>query len=388
MSKQAPRVPMYTQIRDYILDNIKQQVWKPDDRLPSENELAKQFKVSRITVKNALSELTESGLIYRVQGKGSFVSSSERGEPQLYESEPASDERPLVAFMMPWLSNMFTARILSGIEEYLSAHGHHLIFAKTHDSQAQEKDVIKRMLQLNVKGIIIFPVEEQTYNEDILRLTMNQFPIVLVDRYFRGIDTNCVYSDNTDGAYRAVKHLLELGHTRIGVLSTRSYGTTSIEDRLLGYDKALAEHHIPVDHRLKLEHFNNEKMNTILDTNAVDPDYKEEIKAFLRSHPDMTAIFTINSATVYTLLEAAKELQLRIPEDLSVVSYDYDPHPVASIALSHVRQDEHRLGTEAARLLLSVIANPKQERQNIVLSPNLNLLDSTAALVAPRKDEL
>jgi len=378
MSKPPARIPMYTQIRDYILDNINENIWKPDDRLPSENELAAQFNVSRITVKNALSELTEKGLIYRVQGKGSFVSSSSQGEPQLYESEYNHEDKPLIAFLMPRLSNMFTARMLNGIEEYLTSHGYSMIFSKTHDSQEREKEVIKQMMRMNVKGIIIFPVEGQTYNEDILRLTISQFPIVLLDRYLRGIDTNCVYSDNTEGAFRAVKHLLELGHKRIGLLSTLSQGTTSIEDRILGYDRALAEFRLSVDQSLKLEHFQNNKMNAVLNTNHVDSDYKQEIKEFIQSNPDMTAVFSINSSIGYTFMEAVKELNIRIPEDLSFISYDYDPHPMAYLSPTYVDQNEYQLGKEAAALLLSVIANPKQERQKVMLTPELVLMDSTA----------
>ncbi|WP_028550246.1 GntR family transcriptional regulator [Paenibacillus sp. UNC451MF] len=73
MSNAQKRVPMYIQLKNYIYTQIQTDVWKAGDKLPSENELAEQFDVSRITVKNAMADMVEQGLIYRIQGRGSFI---------------------------------------------------------------------------------------------------------------------------------------------------------------------------------------------------------------------------------------------------------------------------------------------------------------------------
>ncbi|BBI32758.1 GntR family transcriptional regulator [Cohnella abietis] len=381
MAKPSQRVPLYTQIRQYILKQIEQKIWLPNDKIPSENEFAEQFKVSRITVKNALSELIEDGLIFRVQGKGSFVSPTPSGEPLIYHSEPTNNKnKDLVAYLMPRLANTFTAQMLDGIESELSKQGYRLIFCKTHDSQETEKEILREVINLGVKGIIIFPVDGETYSEDILRLTLNEFPLVVVDRYLRGIETNCVCADNVEGAREATSHLVSLGHTRIGFISTAFQGTTSIEDRLSGYEKALAEHNIPVDHRLRLVQFDTEQMNLILEDGIADEPIKKEIQSFLQQNPEISAIFAANAAVGLSVIEAAVEIGIRVPEDLSVVFFDnYELSAISSVPPTCVSQEEKNIGAEAVRLLVSIMENPKQERKRIILPTKLIVRKSTAS---------
>ncbi|CAI6083166.1 GntR family transcriptional regulator [Cohnella sp. JJ-181] len=386
MTKPVQRIPLYTQIRDYVLKQISDQVWKPGDRLPSENEFAEQFSVSRITVKNALAQLIEDNLIYRIQGKGSFVSRDLAGEPRLYQESdaPGAPEKQLVAYLMPRLGNTFTARLLSGIESELTRLNYRLLFCKTDDSQETEKEVLKEVIQLGVKGIIIFPVDGESYSEEILRLTLNEFPLVVVDRYLRGIETNCVCSDNVDGAHKATAHLIEYGHNRIGFISTAYQGTTSIEDRLVGYEKALAEHQIPVEHRLRLHHFDGERINAVLKDGVADPGIKEEIQAFLRQNPDMTAVFAINAAVGLTVIEAAREIGIQVPEQLSIVFFDnYELSAISSVPPTCISQEEELMGREAARLLASIIDNPKQERRKIITPNKLIVRKSVAPVGTP-----
>lgn len=67
-------IPLYQQLADRIREQIIMEVYKPGDRLPSERELAREYKVSVITSRKALAELEDEGLVERVQGKGTFVS--------------------------------------------------------------------------------------------------------------------------------------------------------------------------------------------------------------------------------------------------------------------------------------------------------------------------
>ncbi|MCL6459282.1 MAG: GntR family transcriptional regulator, partial [Gorillibacterium sp.] len=68
MNKPTKRTPLYTQVRAYVLDQIKMGKWGEGRRLPSETQLCKQFDVSRITIRNAMAKLVEEGIVYRVQG--------------------------------------------------------------------------------------------------------------------------------------------------------------------------------------------------------------------------------------------------------------------------------------------------------------------------------
>lgn len=373
------RTPLYIQIREYMLDNITNNKWPPNKKIPSENELARKFNVSRITVSSAISQLVKEGIIYRIKGKGSFVSENTSGEPKIYQSLPEKNNNSnLIAYLMPRLDNLFTARLLSGIEEEVSKHGYQLLFFKTHDSKEQETKIIKDLLSLNVKGIIIYPTADEDYNEETLKLTLNNFPLVVVDRYLRGVETNCVCSDNVKGTFDAITHLIELGHRKIGFASTSKKFTTSIEDRLIGYEKALAQNHFPIDQRLQFFDFDMEKINTIYKEGKADEESKQEIKTFLIENKELTALFAVNPAIGLTVISAAKELGINIPKDLSLVFFDdYELSALSSIPPTCVRQNEFELGSQAAKLLVSLIENPNQERRKIVLPTNLIVRNST-----------
>lgn len=379
MAKNKQRTPLYSQIRTYINDQIQQLNWKPGDQLPSENELAAQFNVSRITVKTALSELIEEGIIFRVQGKGTFVSTDPSGEPKIYESKLETNAtQKLVAFLIPRMSNTFTLKLLDGVEAELAKQGYRVVFCKTHDSQSLEKKILLEMIEMGVRGVIIYPVDGVSYNEEILRMKLNNYPFVVVDRYFRGIDTNSVCTDNFEGARMATDTLISLGHSRIGFLSSQSAGTTSIEDRLSGYERALADRNIPIEHRLRLADFDVEQLNIILEDGIPDEKAVRDIQAFLQSNPDLTALFAINPAIGLTAIAAAKGIGLEIPNDLSIIFFDnYEMSGVSAIPPTCIAQEEREIGHEAARLLLSIMENPDQEPRRILLPPKLILRKST-----------
>jgi len=377
MERKTGRTPLYKQIRSYILDNIKQMNWLPDERIPSENELAAQFKVSRITIKNALAALAEEGLIYRIQGKGSFVSAHPSGEGAVYRtaSEPAA------AFLMPRLDNRFSANLLNGIENQLAEEGFHLLFCETGDSQETETRLLKQMLRFPVKGIIVYPSYGETYNEELLKLTLQGFPIVVVDRYLKGVETNHVSSDHVLGAFEACSHLIQLGHRRIGFISTPAEGTTSIADRISGYEKALYEHDILIDRHLRLVSLDSRKVNSVFRIGESDAESREVIKQFLAQTADLTAVIAVNSAVGLTVMDAAEEMGLSVPGDLSVVFLDdYELSGYSKIPPTCVSQEEYSVGREAVRLLVSIMEHP-QQRRKIMVPPRLIVRQSASSAV-------
>ncbi|WP_239633952.1 GntR family transcriptional regulator [Paenibacillus sp. H1-7] len=362
---------MYIQLKNYIIQQMNQGIWKPGDKLPSENELAEQFNVSRITVKNAMADIVKQGLIYRIQGRGSFISDDDSG--QLLSFEQKDDSRPIVAFLMPRLNNLFTANLMTGIEQELADHGYHLAARLTHNNQDMENKILKELHELGVNGIIIYPVDGETFNDEILNLTINHFPLVIVDRYFRGLDANRIISDNYTGAYEATKHLTDLGHTKISFISTKVSGTTSIEDRLHGYEQALSDSGLFIEYRLRLS------------LGTASP--VEQIRSYLADNPDIKAIVATNAAIGLMAKKAAQALSLNVPGDLSIVCFDnYEQSDLSEVPLTYINQNEKNMGREAAKLVLSLIENPKQDRCSIALPSHLVIRSSTAS-PAPVRSE-
>lgn len=377
MNRDTKRIPLYFQIRDYILEQIHRDHWRVDDQLPTEAELAVQFDVSRFTVKKALSELVRQGLVYRIQGKGTYIKGT---VPDAVENHSQSAEPPggaafrPVVFVCPNVQSALAANILAGIEEQLSGNGCQVVYRSSRNEPETERRILQESVRLGAKGIIVFPVDGESYSEELLRLTLNQFPVVVIDRYLRGVETNCVCSDHAGGAFDATSYLLEQGHTRIAFVSVHGRTTTSLEDRLTGYERALAQHHIPVDHHRCLFELTADRREE-----EAPLDWRATVQSFLERNRDVTAVFAATTASGLAVLEAAEALGIRVPEQLSVVFFDdYVYSSLSRIPPSCIVQPEREIGEEAAKLLLSVMDNPLQERRKIVLPTRLVLRQSTA----------
>jgi GntR family transcriptional regulator, arabinose operon transcriptional repressor len=363
MKSSSKRTPIYQQIRAYLLQGIREGKWKPGDRLPSEMDLAREFGGSRITVKQALSILIEEGIVYRIQGRGTYVTENVSTHslqhvpklPSVPKTGLSTASPPTIAFIIQRTLDSMCSELLLGIEETVSEAGYHLVFMNANDSKERELELLSAASDGGASGIILFPVHGVSYNEEVLRLTMNHYPIVVIDRYLRGVDTNCVCSDNREGAYQATRYLIQRGHRHIGCISSPVLGTTSLEDRLRGYEEALAEYQIPVDHTERL-----------LEASPAS------IARFLAERRSLTAVLSFDSVHGYHVMKEAAQLGIRIPHDLSVINFDDYQHPdLFKTPPTVVVQPFRRMGGEAARLLLELIKNPSMERRRIMLPVNL-----------------
>jgi LacI family transcriptional regulator len=180
-----------------------------------------------------------------------------------------------------------------------------------------------------------------------------------------------VGSTNWTGGLQATRHLVELGHRRIGVISGRADMLCS-RARVDGYRSALAHAGITPDPAL-LRHGNF----------FVDGGYRHGLD--LLSGPDRpTAIFAGSDLQALGVLRAARELGLRVPDDLSVVGYD--DLPVSSLtgpALTTVRQPLHEMAATATRMLLDLATGTVPANPRIDLATELIVRESTAARPNP-----
>ncbi|WP_438347555.1 GntR family transcriptional regulator [Paenibacillus sp. FA6] len=372
-------IPLYKEIEQYIMAQIRSNNWTTNTKIPSENELAAQFHVSRITVKNALTNLVESGVIFRQQGKGSFVSPNHHiALDSLYQKQNNGQQR-VIGFLMPRLDNRFTANVLSGIEDELSNANYHLIFSKTNDSQTHEILKIKKMLEYGVDGLIIYPVEGEHYNNEILSLTLSKFPIVLVDRFLKGIDTSSVSSDNYNASIEAVDHLYELGHRHIALFSSKAEGTSSIEDRISGYEQGLENNKILINRSLQVSN---------MPFGMTDEQIYSIVSNFLDGNPEVTAIIACTMGV--DIIRAVLKTGRHIPKNLSIIIFDDIPAANYSfLAPTVIAQQEVEIGREAAKHIIEQIQHIEQGEQicrRIQLPTTIIARDTTD--IAPQSNTL
>ncbi|KRE86568.1 GntR family transcriptional regulator [Paenibacillus sp. Soil766] len=332
------KMPLYKQIYQSIKDRIQTGELRPKDRVPSEQEFMDEYKVSKITVKNALAALVDEGLVNRIQGKGTFVSSIPSLTVQKNASLPAPTSSGYIGLIIPTMKTMVIQKLVDYIEYYIKAAGYQLILHITRESSLEESRSVQELTSSpGMRGIIVFPTEDEIYNESLLRLSLDKFPFVFIDRFLRNIDTYRIISDNWGGAYETVSRLLQAGHQQIALISPANTNTT-IEDRTLGFEKALIDGNIPIDKNLWC--------HVPIDILRTGDTYTHLVH-FLHQHPQITAVFAL-SAEMTRLTYRALHQEEGLNERIHLVSFDDPEIP----NLPHILQDEERMARSAVELLL------------------------------------
>ncbi|MBA2942984.1 GntR family transcriptional regulator [Paenibacillus sp. CGMCC 1.16610] len=338
------KVPLYRQIYQSIKDKIISGELRPKDRVPSEQEFMDEFRVSKITVKNALAALVDEGLVTRIQGKGTFVS---RDPVSVTVETAATRSVPIIppvhnfnyiGLIIPTMKTKVIQRLVDYVEFYVKEAGYQLVLHITRESSHEESRAVQQLTNTQgVRGIIVFPTEDESYNESLLRLSLDKYPFVFIDRYLRNIDTYRITSDNWGGAYETVDRLLKEGHHRIALISPDNTNTT-IEDRTHGFEKAYIDSNIPIDKSLWC-HVPIDILRTG-DTSAY-------VAKFLHQHPNLTAVFAL-TAEMARLTHHALHEEEGLDPNTALVSFDDPEIP----GIPHVLQDEEQMALSAVSLLL------------------------------------
>lgn len=343
----------YRQIHQQLRAAILSGEYKPGDKLPTEMELAALHSVSRVTSAAALAELAREGLVQRLPRRGTTVSA-----PATREVPGGS---PIIGWIQPVIDPSFGLEVLRGVERAARAAGYHLLVYLTGHSRAEEERAIRQAVTVGAAGLAIFLQDGETYNDEVLRLVLNRFPLVLVDRYLRGLPCACVQSDNVVGARDAVTALIEAGHRDICILTFPPSNTSTIEDRLDGYTQALAMAGLPLDH--SLIYSEPQRPDTVGNSGEIDDDAVDRFVAYIRRAPRLTAIFATNVALTLLALRAAAHLDRHVPADLSIIGVDpLQNLPLPLSPITYVEQQSREIGRIAITLLQEQLAGAPPRR--------------------------
>jgi DNA-binding LacI/PurR family transcriptional regulator len=363
---------MYEKMYLALLDAIRSQRFKAGDRVPSEKELAEQYGVSRITSKKALEMLASDGVIIRKPGRGSFV--AERGQAPSEASahaavgirEPA-ETPPLIGLVLADFADSYGTGLVSGIERAAAEREAFVVLRRSFGDHEKEKEAIRALLRIGVDGLIVFPAHGEHFNAEILKLVVDEFPLVLIDRYLKGVGAASIHTDNVAAARMGTDHLLDLGHRHIGLVSVPPLDTTAVEDRVDGFIQAHAERGVAVDKSIWLNDVTSTLPNSFNPPNIAKDIAK--IKDYLRRNGQITAVFAIEYNIALLVKAAAEELGLRIPQDLSILCFDSPPDPFGKHFFTHLLQDQEEMGRLAMDCVLKLKnGEPIQNRQSLPAS--------------------
>jgi DNA-binding LacI/PurR family transcriptional regulator len=340
---------IYTELKERI--DIGE--WSYGAMLPSEHELCDVYGVSRGTVRQVLGKLEEQGLIRRERGKGTFIA---RHGVHTTQKKSISQS---ISFIVPYVRDSFVSSILLGLESVARANGYTVVFHHVENDKDKQATALRKAVQQGAAGIVLYPVNSSIASPTLSDLVRKRFPLVLVDRYIRGIFADYVVSDNFGGGVFASQHLLSLGHRRIAFLSWVEMAT-SMEHRRLGYRQTLLEAGIEPDPNLEWE---------VIGYPEIDHD---ALKEYLLQTERPTAIFTANDQLALTVQRVAQSLNLQIPDDLALVGFDnLDISAHLDIPLTTVVQRAFDMGFEAGELILCQINERTNYTQRRILPVQL-----------------
>lgn len=270
-----------------------------------------------------------------------------------------------VGMLVPDLTNPLFPPIVRGIEDRLTSSGSTLLVANTDNDPVKERAILDVMARRRVDGLILATaLRDHPVLDELLRL---DYPIVLVNRTTDQPPLPSVSGDDHVGIGLAVRHLVELGHTRIAHLA----GSRAVSTGLVRQQSFLTwmeTHGIEVDPALIVHcSWFNQQAGAVA------------FRELLARGADFTAVVAANDLVALGCYDVAAERGIGIPDDVSVIGYndivftDRFAPPLTSIRIPH-----YEIGVRAAELVLGAIEDPGSVRMSLRLPPELRVRGSTA----------
>ena len=329
-------------------------------------QIARELDVSISTVSKALRDSPEIGEETRKKVKA-FA--------KLYNYRPNNIALSLknrktrtIGIVLPEIINDFFATVISGIEKVANRNGYNIIICLSNNSFDREVMNLEMLANGSTDGFILSVAKETQQREDYhhLQEVISQgMPVVLVDRVVDAITCDKVIIDDTEGARKAVRHLLGLGCKKIALITTVDYVSVG-KLRTNGYIEALRESGQEAD------------LNMILKIEDVD-NSDEEITRFLEDR-DIDGIFAVNEQFCTSAVKALKYRGLQVPEDVLVVSFSDGELSKRFIpSLTTVNQRGAEMGAKAAELLIRRLESVDAEEvfQTEIIKTSLIQREST-----------
>lgn len=353
MSDQLVRTSKHQLIRQWILESIKNGSVVPGDKLPSESELCEKFGASRSSVRQALTTLAGEGWLRSQRGVGTFCAMKDRA---------LTMDIGLICFHS---SSYIFPRIARGCDQIAHRRGFHILLNQSEYDLRKEEEILRKLSKRGVDGIIIEPVCDGRGPSNaalIGEIARGGTPFVLLDNYFPDRNFTRVAMDDREGGRLVASYLWAKGHRGIGILYDGRYlpkmqrkdgalafladaGAPLREGWVLSYEGPIA-----AGHALRL------------------------LDAFLRKGGELpTAFICTSDEEAMELYKAAEARSLKIPGDLSVISFDNSSlAELPGIALTSVDHPGQYMGEVATELLLESILNPMiAARTTSLVSPRL-----------------
>ncbi|MDB5054650.1 MAG: araR [Bacilli bacterium] len=360
------QLPKYLQLKQEILSWFHSGQFMPTEQMPSENEIAEKFQMSRQTVRQTFGELEQEGWLYRIQGKGTFVA-----KPQIQQEKSIQT----IGFLTTYISDYIFPHIVRGAEAVLRQKGYRLFLSSTDNDKEKEKDCLKMMLNQSLSGMIIEPTKSAEGNPNLsyfLSMDYQKIPYIMINERYTEMDCPYIKVDDESGGFQAAEHLIQLGHRRIAGF----FKTDDLQGvhRLKGFIRAHHQYQVPLSPELAIHYTTEEKV--------LKP-YEAALGLLGHTDQRVTAFVCYNDELAVQLLGAIRQVGLSVPQDISIVGFDDSSLATATeIQLTTLSHPKTEIGTEAAELIIAMIEHKGEEKSKVaqIHQPKLIIRDSTKGI--------
>lgn len=338
-------------------------------RRATSQDVAQQAGVSRTTVSFVLNRAAGANIPEETRQRVLDAARQLGYTPHAAARALVTQRSYLLAFVLcqntdQVFADAFLPEVLRGVSDTISPHGYRVLVEPL-EGVGRPDTYINLVREQRIDGLLLSGPRLDDVRLEELR--KESFPVVLLGQ-LPGSGFPFVDVDNVSGARRAVEHLYELGHRRIGMVSNASPEYTSSADRIAGYRQVLKAHGLPFRKSLvAYGHFTEESgyraMHTLLDAT-----------------PPVDAVFVASDVVAFGALAAIRERGLHVPGDIAVVGFDdvrtarytYPP-------LSTVHLPARELGAQAAATLLQLIEGQPAVLEGVLLETELVIRESCGA---------
>ena len=357
--------PFYKQIYEDIVNQIRSGKLKVGDKLKTQHELVEMYDVSLITVKKALSDLINEGILYARVGRGSFVAR--------LPSKIDHTKHLTIAYILKDLDNPYYQNIVSSIESNLSNNDCNMMLYSSDNQRDREEQKIRYFIDMGVSGLILGSMSHIPFTSSLINeLHEKQFPFVMIS--YTDDPSVCFIGTNQEkGGFIATDHLIKTGYSDIGYVNGEE-GNLIGEARKRGYVKALTEHNLSV----------NENYLYRIKLNGKRDDFKSGYdvgKEFCNRSVRPRAMFIYNDLSALGFIDALTKFKLKVPEDVAIIGFDdIASGSLSPNSLTTVHQPTDKIGKLAVKNLLKMIHGESVDPHNKrILNPKLIVRESCGA---------
>lgn len=333
-------------------------------------QIAKELDVSISTVSKSLRDSPE--ISEDTRQKVQAFAKLYNYKPNLIALSLKNKKTKTIGIIIPEIVHHFFATVISGIEHVANEHGYNVIVTLSDESFDKEVINMEMLANGSIDGFIMSLSKETQYRKDFHHITevINQgMPVVMFDRVTNDILCDKVIIDDNLAAYEAVQNLINKGFRKIALITTVDYVSVG-KLRTDGYIKALKTNDIKVDENLivKIEDIDNcsDEIQNLISSNEID------------------AVFAVNELFAVTAIKAAKNIGIKVPEDLAIIGFtDGIISKYSSPSITTVSQNGIKMGGKAAKMLIERLESEEEEEEHYkteVIETHLVIRESTPTL--------